>query len=213
MIHHSGTAFSRNIHPSLHRLVARAREFAGHEFVNSRPMPMCLMIETPNGIFEYARPRPRHNFGGLVDAIFATTDAAKEFAAAFRASGIAVIYELFGPSESDGRRKRGKRIPREGGPWEAVCLLAESHGGWTNMVFEVLRTASGRFSRLRECEWTTRNKPSFGLLDAKSPNAEERTGALRTLRLMGFTHAELKPAIDEFRGLRGAPSSYQQMSR
>ena len=207
MNRHSRTEFTRDIHPSLHRLVAHAREFAGHEFVNSRPLPMCLMIETPNGIFEYARPRPRDDMWALGGAISAICDAANEFAAAYRASAVAVIYEMIGPSEFYGGRTRRKRILPRAGPIEAICLLAESHAGWTDIVLEVLRTASGRFTRFRECLWTTRNIPAFGLLDAKPPNAEERTEALRRLRLLGFTHAELKPAIDEFRERRAASPS------
>jgi hypothetical protein len=89
---------------------------------------------------------------------------------------------------------------------EAVCLQAESHAGWTDMLLEVVRAGSGRFIQFRECRWATRNEPCFGLLDAKPPNAEARTEALRSLLLLGFKHAHLKPAIDEFRGLRGAPT-------
>jgi len=180
MQNHHRHPSTTGVHPSLHRLITDARAFAEDGLRNSRPMPFRLTVETPNRIFGYTLPCPRHDLIEFHRCLCASHNAGKRVGAASRASGVAIIYELFRFSAADDGTARGKQFPPPSPEMEVIALQAESHEEWTDMVLEVLRDTSGQFTGICEVQGASRTPPDFGLLQAKPSNADERSEVLRT---------------------------------
>jgi len=172
MKNHHGIASTTEVHPSLHKLVTDALEFAEQAFLNSKPMPFRLTVETPDGILAYTCPCPRHDLMEFHGWYCAIGKVGERFAAAVRTSGVALICELFRCSEAGDRRRRRKQIPPLEPAMEVVKLQAESREAWTDIPLEVLRDASGRFTGFREFGGGSQMPPGFALL-AKPPEAEK----------------------------------------
>ena len=163
---------------SLRALTASEREMAEQEFRNGRPMPIFLLVQTPDTISTFRfTPRPsRSGWHGMFSAV---TDVANLLAAAFAASGVARIYEVLRFPESADADGRGERIPRSRPRSMGVFLEAESREERTVAGFGVRFDRSGIFSGFHEFEAPPEEllkQPTLGVLGVKQPTRGPKPG-------------------------------------